>query len=862
MKQIELTPAYKETLLGSLINTSSEELQKVNNIKISLINNGKVFAIPDHFDVKDFTTKLNEFVTDTLKLKSQVLDEQDLTLVTFYKVFPPMMKKAAVYFVCGKYLYINVIPYKFIEDANYTEGKISEFLTASNTEQLFQFTDSYIFALYPPEIQKTVQTQGRYFEEMGLGVKPLIASYLEPGESLLAKLNIYKVEQSKANALTSAAAKSFYILTTNGSYLFCLDQNLNLKYVESLGNTEMVVKSKIGRDPVICGTTSWLSNRDNDFLYDEIKALNNANKAEKIKHLAILNFNFAESNEETLLASKLLLQYAEESNDGFFIFAAQFLVMKATYHSFDDVDDEVTLKLISLATAAVSDADFYKKTLLLTTDLKIDKNDIAVLMHIFNRTKVAEAQYPVFVKTLIMLKDRYLKLETDTIDLALVEIETARRVLSYGDRQAALKIAQSALSRVSDETFAYLVPDPQYSPSEKYSGAMIGALAYEILFNSTGDPKESENFASLRAIAKPLAGDNVSKLAVISNSPLKNRAEEVLALFDYEKFVSHRIPVEKRKIKNPFSKISESQLKHPAMNKKMPYSDISSWLDKVKAEPFDSITKFGEKVSEANYPALYQATTYCAQFFEMSTPDVYVFKGEKSTGVLGYYAEKPFISVGFNHLDVDSDYYLSPNELYFALARQMANIKAGFCKLETDKLWRDFFNSGAMNIDKLSVSVPTPNFIAKNSSFLYKYRFTSKTFCEYPQIENFDCTDKQTLVGLEKKLSIIHFKPQINDSDQKINEYASLSRLMCHYADRFGLLFSGSIVTAVNALVKTDIDFPEAIELFKTQNISDMATAQDGNGKFLHFDFALRIQALISFYLSDSYSALEKQIFE
>ena len=57
MKQIELTPAYKETLLGSLINTSSEELQKVNNIKISLINNGKVFAIPDYFDVKDFTTK-------------------------------------------------------------------------------------------------------------------------------------------------------------------------------------------------------------------------------------------------------------------------------------------------------------------------------------------------------------------------------------------------------------------------------------------------------------------------------------------------------------------------------------------------------------------------------------------------------------------------------------------------------------------------------------------------------------------------------------------------------------------------------------------------------------------------------------
>ena len=31
--------------------------------------------------------------------------------------------------------------------------------------------------------------------------------------------------------------------------------------------------------------------------------------------------------------------------------------MKATNHSFDDVDDEVTLKLISLASAAGADAD-------------------------------------------------------------------------------------------------------------------------------------------------------------------------------------------------------------------------------------------------------------------------------------------------------------------------------------------------------------------------------------------------------------------------------------------------------------------------------------------------------------------------
>ena len=160
MKQIEISPAYKETLLGSLINAPAE-LQKINNIKISLINNGKVLAVPPSFDVNTFTVALSKYVTDTLKLKSQQSTDHDLNIVTFHRSFPPGLKKAVVYFVNGKYLYINVVPYKFIEDANYSEGKISELLTSGSTEQLFQFADDYIFSLYPESVQKSVGTQGR-----------------------------------------------------------------------------------------------------------------------------------------------------------------------------------------------------------------------------------------------------------------------------------------------------------------------------------------------------------------------------------------------------------------------------------------------------------------------------------------------------------------------------------------------------------------------------------------------------------------------------------------------------------------------------------------------------------------------------
>lgn len=860
MKQIEISPAYKETLLGSLINAPAE-LQKINNIKISLINNGKVLAVPPSFDVNTFTVALSKYVTDTLKLKSQQSTDHDLNIVTFHRSFPPGLKKAVVYFVNGKYLYINVVPYKFIEDANYSEGKISELLTSGSTEQLFQFADDYIFSLYPESVQKSVGTQGRYFEKMGFGIRPLIAFHLDDDEGLLAKLNIYKVEQSKVNALTSVAAKSFYVLTTNGAYIFCLDQNLNIKYAEDLSGVEMQVKSRIGRDTVVCGSTSWITNRDNDFLYDEICKLNNADKVEKMKHLAILNFNFAKTNEETLLASQFLLQYAEEAKDGFFTFAAQFLVMKATNHSFDDVDDEVTLKLISLASAAVADADLYKKALTLTTDFKLEKQDIAVLMHIFNRTKMSQEQYEQYNKTLVMLKDRYLKLESDTINIILAEIETAKKLLTTGDRKSAEQIAESALNRIADESALALAPDAQHTPDEKFSGAFISPLAYEVMFNASGDPKLSEKYCALRACVKPLSENNISKLSAISASALKDRANEVLLLSDHEKFAAQNIRVDKRKIKGTFAKTTESLLNHPAMNKKMAFADLKSWLDKTTPELFDSIANFGEKATSANYPALSEAAEYVAKFFEIETPDVYVFKGEKSVGVTSYNAAKPFIAVGFSHLDVDTERYLSPNELFFALAREMANIKSGFTKLLSDKLFRDFFNSGAMNIDKISTYIPAPSFIAKNTDYYDKYRFASNVFCGYPLCESFESTDKQILVSLEKKLSIIHYKPS-TPADLKVCEYAAVSRLMCHYADRLGLLFAGNIVTATNAIIKTDVDFAELLELTKAMSVTEIACAKNTDGGMLHADFALRIEDLISFYLSDSFSALSKQIFE
>ena len=93
-------------------------------------------------------------------------------------------------------------------------------------------------------------------------------------------------------------------------------------------------------------------------------------------------------------------------------------------------------------------------------------------------------------------------------------------------------------------------------------------------------------------------------------------------------------------------------------------------------------------------------------------------------------------------------------------------------------------------------------------------------------------------------------------------EYAALSAFMRNSSDRFGLLFCGNPVDAVNAMIVTDAAIDNPRRIFKNSTVYSYISQKDHDGYYLNAGFALRVSDLLSFYLSNTYSTLQKEIFK
>ncbi|MBO7462315.1 MAG: hypothetical protein J6T96_06940, partial [Bacteroidales bacterium] len=225
--------AIKQSILSGLVN--GVDLSQDAKVKISLLNNALVFPVPFSFDFGDFSKSLFSYINDTLKATAtEAQHGDDIKSITFSPIGLGLMKKAVVFSLIDSHLYINIVPAKEIENPNYTEGKISEIISSGKTDKIYEYTQDYIIRLYPDVVAETVKPNGRYFYTTSPGLSTILASHLEDNERILAKLDIYRIDASKSNAQTTEMDSAFYLSTTNGSYLFVLDKNLQEKYIETL----------------------------------------------------------------------------------------------------------------------------------------------------------------------------------------------------------------------------------------------------------------------------------------------------------------------------------------------------------------------------------------------------------------------------------------------------------------------------------------------------------------------------------------------------------------------------------------------------------------------------------------------------
>lgn len=857
MKNLTTTHySIKQSVLSDLLNSPDPQLDKSYiNTKISLINNAIVFPVPMEFSIEDFNDRLTDYLNTELKAKTEVqVIGNDIYSLPFSTIV--LIKKTVVYHLMDSHLYINIVPVKEIENANYKEGAISGLLSSGKSDKIYEFVENYLMDLYKTDGLETVNPYGRYFFTSSLGLGTILASHLEDGERILAKLDIYKIEQSKSNAQTSQIAdgdEAFYLNTTHGSYLMVLDDNLQEKYVETLSDEEMKISTKLTRDLVTCGGTQWLCNRDNNKLFAEVAPFNNVPQADKLNSFAQLHFNNADSPDDKIHASHLLDIFAQADSSPFAYFSASLIGYSASLQS-DADDTQASVTLMERANALLGENDFSAKLKAFLSEYKFSSQELIALIFVISRAKNRIADTAEFASVLADLRDRYFKSDSDSINRAFISLSIAKKLNMVGEKESAFSFASEAFDNVGYNYAVTLAPGFNTLPDDQFSGDSLTYSALDELFKSAVLDMDKLKYAMAMAECKPLIKsnfDNVRKYCI--DDAVKARYNSAMMVFDAEGFNNFGYMPDSD-ISGKFGKLSESAYMPACTDWRKTFSGFKSWAQKsVPDKTFAMMRTHGTLVDTNNYHLLYTLGEQLSKYFDIEGVELYVFSG-RNQGVVAIDDDtNKFIMIDSELLDTDNENYMNANELTFVLAREYASLKLGFSRLTCHQQWRNFATLGVRNIDVISTFAKDSDFISKESE-QYNRILAFNKLISMPGYFNFDVEDvHQASQMLAETLATVEYKGTDIPADIKERELSALCLLTTQILDRIGILLSGNIVNAIKAIIHTDHQISGGIQFCNDHSVYSLACGKGDDDMPVNYDFAMRIDALLSFYLSSNY---------
>lgn len=843
--------AIKQSILSGLVNEMN--LQQDARIKIGVLNNAIAFPVPYHFDFNDFSKSLFSYINDTLRASATV--EQygnDMQAIIFSPIGLGLMKKAVVFSLIDSHLYIYIVPAKEIENPNFSEGKISELLSAGKVDKICQYAEDYIMGLYPEKIAAAVKPQGRYFYSSGPGIAPILASHLEDDEIVLAKLDIYRIDASKSNAQTAEIDSAFYVSTTNGSYLFVLDKNLQEKYIETLSSDQMTVKAEIGRDPVTCGSTRWMTNRDNDFLFDEASRAHTLAPQEKLFAFAQLHYNMGESHTDREYALHLINMYAENDGTPFAKFAAKMVELSVSLDGQSEVINKiVAIQLFDCANALLDDEDFEKKISTLVGQFNFPALELVSLIFVVSRIKIPLDDTKDFVEMMLTLKKRYFECDSDSLDRAFVCVNIAKKLNAIGAHKDAGKIAEEAYDNCGDMSSAMLAPGLMTTPDMPYSGASLQYAALEELFAAAETDKDKYKFALEMALLKPLIESNLSNaIKYCQDEETKTRLNVAMSVFDQERYNSFSYKSSKT-LEGKFSKIKPSTFMPACMGRRKAYSRFEDWVARVIPDKsISSVKSYGELANTNNFHLLYEFDENLTKYFETDV-DVFVLAKRNQGIISNDDGDSKYIIIDAELLDVDNANYMNGSELLFEMAREFASLRLGLSRLTCHPQWRNYSVNGVHSQDVISLFAPEPDFIALEVN-RYTRIIRYGQLMSQPDYFNFEISDSTSAAEiLEDTIKAIKFAGSRPDN-LKENEYAALSQLTAMIADRAGLVVSGNLVSSIKAMVHNDSQLKGSnVDFSAEKTVAATSCTRGTDGRPINYDFAMRLSALISFYISE-----------
>lgn len=631
-----------------------------------------------------------------------------------------------------------------------------------------------------------------------------------------------------------------------------------------LEGSGLEVKRAVGRDTVRVGDVEWSAPLLLESLYQELSPALALDGDDRIREVARLNWRQRGKKKEPLEAARRLLLLLVARGDPLAVVVAGSLQQALCV-------DDAALAAVGLDAAALDGAarDAALRTLVETSAgsgalakawsgfaLSVDVG-MAWLASLLAGDDAARR---FAVELHGVLREALLEASGEGFAKAAVDIAYAEHLLQIGREEEAQIVLESRLAALPNEELLDLLPSKGEDLTEGAGGQRFRIRILELLVRARGAPGV-EDAATVAELARlsPLVPARVQALVDVGEGHAREAARQVLAVLE----PGGLAPLDDSADDSPDDEVHPlgkkllfERLQHPAAREGHPLGRLQGFLGSVKAPDHSALQAYCERLSRDGVAQ--RALSDASVAFGVPGIAGYVSRGDKAIGVRAYEGSTPFLLVGGRHLEPGSDFAMHPWELRFAVAAEVAHLRFRHTRVTKSEVWAGAFEKGRFGFDVLLGVLPA----LKGVEVIDKVWEIIEKYKKGPLgrvMRGVDVAEK-TVNKVRGKRARPEGRPREQLVAAPNEKLVAAHRVMQLTADRAGLLLAGDLGAAVRSMFLASHSYRAELPVTERHGLVTTLSRRDDEGQIVFQDLAVRIGALIAFYLSDDYPRLKERL--
>lgn len=479
---------------------------------------------------------------------------------------------------------------------------------------------------------------------------------------------------------------------------------------------------------------------------------------------------------------------------------------------------------------------------------------------------------------------------------AAADLALSEHLLLAKRQQEAQVLLEDRFASLPDEQLSDLLPPENADLTAGQAGQALRIRTLELLAAARGS--QQEDIATLAELARlqPLVLTRIQALVEAArrhpeHADLLARSEQVLSLHKHCKPAAQDLSLIDKP--EPLSTAQLATLQHPLARSEGTLGWLQSWLAKQRRPDQTTIKNYCERLSPKRHQAAVSAVNVASMGLGMPVVESFISHGTLAHGLRAYDQDPSYLLIGGAHLYEEDGDYLNPAELRFAVGAEIAHICYQHARVTSGEVWDGTVHKlgSALDIAVTALTFGSYAPVGKVLDSTATHRLLSSIFSATTLARIYktgngasaittvggDVTKalakSSDSIGAAKTLSSAAGtaidkvraigsgtggeRGSLGVDEQKL---IAAHRVMQLTADRAGLVLSGDIRSAVRAVFLTSNRYLPELVIAEEQGLGTALRRRDPEGQMLHQELAIRIGALIRFYLEGDYAQMRAQL--